>query len=166
MKRQFLLLPMAFLCLSGCMNTVTAVKSVKTEEDTGRIQYVEYNTNTVVRIRAKAGYTITVQLDKGEYAEQSTIVMGNSGLNWNMVAKGNNLIFNPTLKSVRTNLTVITNKQRTYVFDLALADCSYNNQGKKVCPQPIYLVRFNYPDDRVADDTATTEKELNDDDEE
>lgn len=158
MKRQFLLLPMAIFCLSGCMNTAI-IQSVKTEEDSGRIQYVKYNADTVVKIRAKAGYTITVQLDKDEDAEKSTIVMGNSGLNWNMVVRGNSLIFNPTLQSVRTNLTVITNKQRTYVFDLALADCSYNKQGKRVCPQPIYLVRFNYPDEIVVDDT-TTEKEL------
>ena len=159
MKKKFLIPPLAaFLCLSGFSGSLSAAITPNGTDKDSRIQYVEYDTDNVVKIRAKVAHTVTVQLDKGESAEQGVVAMGDAQA-WNMAVKGNNLIFKPTAESPQTNLTVITNKQRTYVFDLALADCSYNKQGKRVCPQPIYLVRFNYPDEIVVDDT-TTEKEL------
>ena len=147
MKKKFIL-PLAttaFLCLSGSLNA--AIVPEGTEKDS-RIHYVEYDTDTVVKIRAKVAHTVTVQLDKGESAEQGVVAMGDAQA-WNMAVKGNNLIFKPTAESPQTNLTVITNK-RIYVFDLSLAGCSYNKKGKKVCTPPTYLLRFTYPDDIAA----------------
>ncbi|MBQ9724139.1 MAG: TrbG/VirB9 family P-type conjugative transfer protein [Neisseriaceae bacterium] len=147
MKKKFIL-PLAttaFLCLSGSLNA--AIVPEGTEKDS-RIQYVEYDTDNVVKIRAKVAHTVTVQLDKGESAEQGVVAMGDAQA-WNMAVKGNNLIFKPTAESPQTNLTVITNK-RIYVFDLSLAGCSYNKKGKKVCTPPTYLLRFTYPDDIAA----------------
>lgn len=144
MKKQLILPPLAvFLCLSGSLSA--AVIPEGTEKDS-RIQYVEYDEDNVVKIRAKIGYTVTVQLDKGESAEQGVVVTGDNQA-WAMETKGNNLIFKPAAeKGLNTNLTVITNK-RTYVFDLGLAGCSYNKKGKKVCTPPTYLLRFTYPDE-------------------
>ena len=146
MKKQFLLPPLAvFLCLSGSL--YAAVVPEGTDKDS-RIQYVEYDTDNVVKIRAKIGYTVTVQLDPTESAEQGVVVSGNKQ-GWAMETKGNNLIFKPAAeKGLNTNLTVITNK-RTYVFDLGLAGCSYNKQGKKVCSPPTYLLRFTYPEEKA-----------------
>lgn len=144
MKKQFLLPPLAvFLCLSGSLNA--AVTPEGTEKDS-RIQYVEYDTDNVVKIRGRIGHTITVQLDPKDNAEKGVVAMGDSGA-WNMAVKCNNLIFKPTVESPKTtNLTIITDR-RTYVFDLALAGCAYNKKGKKVCTPPTYLLRFTYPDE-------------------
>ena len=132
-----------FLCLSGSLHA--AIVPEGTEKDS-RIQYVEYDTDNVVKIRAKVGYTVTVQLDPSESAEQGVVVSGNKQ-GWAMETKGNNLIFKPAAeKGLNTNLTVITNK-RTYVFDLAMAGCSYY-KGKKVCSPPTYLLRFTYPEEK------------------
>ncbi|MBQ9725389.1 MAG: TrbG/VirB9 family P-type conjugative transfer protein, partial [Neisseriaceae bacterium] len=156
MKKQFLLPPMVvFLCLSGSLNA--AVTPEGTEKDS-RIQYVEYDEDNVVKIRAKIGYTVTVQLDKGESAEQGVVVTGDNQA-WAMETKGNNLIFKPAAeKDLNTNLTVITNK-RTYVFDLGLAGCSYNKKGKKICTPPTYLLRFTYPEDIAAAKAAAARQE-------
>ena len=109
-----------------------------------RIQYVDYDPDNVVKIRAKIGHTVTVQLDKSEDAEKGVVAMGDAQA-WNMAVKQNNLIFKPTATSPATNLTVITDK-RTYVFDLSLAGCIKGK--KKRCleiQQPTYLLRFHYP---------------------
>lgn len=149
MKKQFLLPPMAVLfCLfSGSLNA--AVTPEGTDKDS-RIQYVEYDMDNVVKISAKVAHTVTVQLDKGESAEQGVVAMGDAQA-WNMAVKGNNLIFKPTAESPQTNLTVITDK-RIYVFDLSLAGCSYNKKGKKVCTPPTYLLRFTYPEEKAKAD--------------
>ncbi|MBR5675471.1 MAG: P-type conjugative transfer protein VirB9 [Neisseriaceae bacterium] len=149
-KNKFLIPPVAaFLCLfSGSL--YAAVTPQGTDKDS-RIQYVEYDTDNVVKIRAKVGYTVTVQLDPSENAEQGVVVSGNKQ-GWAMETKGNNLIFKPAAeKGLNTNLTVITNK-RTYVFDLGLAGCSYNQHGKKVCSVPTYLLRFTYPEEKAKAD--------------
>ena len=156
MKKKFIL-PLAttaFLCLSDSLNA--AVTPEGTEKD-NRIQYVEYDTDNVVRIRAKVGYTVTVQLDKGESAEHGVVVSGNKQ-GWAMETKGNNLIFKPAAEQgLNTNLTVITNR-RTYVFDLGLAGC-YNKKGKKICEPPTYLLRFTYPDDIAAAKAAANRQQ-------
>ena len=146
MNKQLIIPPLAvFLCLSGSLNA--AIVPEGTDKDS-RIQYVEYDMDNVVKIRAKVGYTVTVQLHPTENAEQGVVVSGNKQ-GWAMETKGNNLIFKPAAeKGLATNLTVITNK-RTYVFDLGLAGCSYY-KGKKVCSPPTYLLRFTYPDDIAA----------------
>ncbi|MBR0128292.1 MAG: TrbG/VirB9 family P-type conjugative transfer protein [Neisseriaceae bacterium] len=157
MKRQFLLPPtmaVLFCLFSGSLNA--AVTPEGTEKDS-RIQYVEYDTDNVVKIRAKVAHTVTVQLDKGESAEEGVVAMGDAQA-WNMAVKGNNLIFKPTAESPQTNLTVITNK-RIYVFDLSLAGCSYNKKGKKVCTPPTYLLRFTYPDDIAAAKAAANRQQ-------
>ncbi|MBP5788862.1 MAG: TrbG/VirB9 family P-type conjugative transfer protein [Neisseriaceae bacterium] len=158
MKKKFLIPPLAaFLCLSGFSGSLSAAITPNGTDKDSRIQYVEYDTDNVVKIRAKVAHTVTVQLDKGESAEQGVVAMGDAQA-WNMAVKGNNLIFKPTAESPQTNLTVITNK-RTYVFDLSLAGCSYNKKGKKVCTPPTYLLRFTYPDDIAAAKAAANRQQ-------
>ncbi|MBR5940170.1 MAG: P-type conjugative transfer protein VirB9 [Neisseriaceae bacterium] len=140
MNKRFILPPLAvfllpvFAMFSGSLNAATTPKGSAFD---GRIQKVAYNPDDVVKIRAKIGYTVTVQLDKGENVEQGVVALGDAQA-WNMAVKGNNLIFKPTATSPKTNLTVITDK-RTYLFDLNLAGSK--NQATT------YLLRFSYPDD-------------------
>ena len=132
--------------LSGSLNVAYAASVPNHAHQDSRIQYVDYDPDNVVKIRAKIGHTVTVQLDKGEDAEKGVVAMGDAQA-WNMAVKGNNLIFKPTATSPATNLTVITDK-RTYVFDLSLSSCV--KRYKKRCiesQQPTYLLRFHYPTD-------------------
>lgn len=157
MNKRLIPLSAVFLCLSGSLNIAVAAVTPEGTDKDSRIQYVEYDTDNVVKIRAKVAHTVTVQLDKGESAEEGVVAMGDAQA-WNMAVKGNNLIFKPTAESPQTNLTVITNK-RIYVFDLSLAGCSYNKKGKKVCTPPTYLLRFTYPEDIAAAKAAAARQE-------
>lgn len=145
MKKRFSLPPLAvFLCLSGSLNAAVIPKH--SPFDT-RVQYVEYNPDNVVKVRAKVGRTVTVELDKNENAEQGMVAMGDAQA-WNIAVKGNYLIFKPTAASPQTNLTVITDK-RTYLFDLSLSGSLKTKKGKRVVQQPTYLLRFTYPDEEA-----------------
>ena len=143
MNKRLTLPPLAvFLCLSGSIAYAASIPNHAHQDS--RIQYVDYDPDNVVKIRAKIGHTVTVQLDKSEDAEKGVVAMGDAQA-WNMAVKGNNLIFKPTATSPATNLTVITDK-RTYVFDLSLAGCIKGKKRRCVeIQQPTYLLRFHYP---------------------
>lgn len=147
MKKQFLLPPLAvFLCLfSGSLSA--AVIPEHSEKD-GRIQFVEYDPDNVVKIRAKIGHTVTVQVNEN-LEEKGYVTVGDTGA-WKVTVRGNHLIFKPLATDPETNLTIITDK-RTYVFDLGLAGTVKSKKGKKVVvQQPTYLLRFSYPDEIAA----------------
>lgn len=157
MKKTLLLPPLAVFLYLFSGSVLAAVVPEFSEYDK-RIQYVEYNPDDVVKIRAKIGHTVTVQLDSAENAEKGVVAIGDAQA-WNMAVKGNNLIFKPTAESPDTNLTVITNK-RTYVFDLSLAGSVKSKKGKKiVVQQPTYLLRFTYPDDLAKQKLASAKRE-------
>ncbi|MBQ9619323.1 MAG: hypothetical protein IJR44_02405, partial [Neisseriaceae bacterium] len=85
MKKKFIL-PLAtaaFLCFSGSLNATVTPEG--TDKDS-RIQYVEYDMDNVVKIRAKVGYTVTVQLHPTENAEKGVVVSGNKQ-GWAMETK-------------------------------------------------------------------------------
>ena len=146
MNKRFLMPPLAVFLfpalLSGSIAYAASIPNHAHQDS--RIQYVDYDPDNVVKIRAKIGHTVTVQLDKSEDAEKGVVAMGDAQA-WNMAVKGNNLIFKPTATSPATNLTVITDK-RTYVFDLSLAGCIKGKKKRCVATQePTYLLRFHYP---------------------
>ena len=146
MNKQLTLPPLAVFLfpalLSGSIAYAASIPNHAHQDS--RIQYVDYDPDNVVKIRAKIGHTVTVQLDKSEDAEKGVVAMGDAQA-WNMAVKGNNLIFKPTATSPATNLTVITDK-RTYVFDLSLAGCIRGKKKRCVdIQQPTYLLRFHYP---------------------
>ena len=147
MNKRLILPPLAvflfpaWAMLSGSLHAASIPNHAHQDS---RIQYVDYDPDNVVKIRAKIGHTVTVQLDKSEDAEKGVVAMGDAQA-WNMAVKGNNLIFKPTATSPATNLTVITDK-RTYVFDLSLAGCIKGKKRRCVdIQQPTYLLRFHYP---------------------
>ena len=103
-----------------------------------RIQYVNYNPDNVVVIRAEIGRAVLVQLAQDERVEgeNKAIVAGNTGA-WKLKTSGNNIFFKPTTETPETNLLISTNK-RTYAFDLRMA-------GRK--QPPTYILRFRYPEE-------------------
>ena len=146
MNKRLILPPLAVFLfpalLSGSIAYAASIPNHAHQDS--RIQYVDYDPDNVVKIRAKIGHTVTVQLDKSEDAEKGVVAMGDAQA-WNMAVKQNNLIFKPTATSPATNLTVITDK-RTYVFDLSLTGCVRGKKKRCVdIQQPTYLLRFHYP---------------------
>lgn len=118
----------------------------------GRIQTVVYSPNDVVRIRARIGSAVLVQLEDGERLtgdETTTLGMGDAEA-WKLNARGNNIVFKPKAVSPDTNMIITTSKKRTYVFDLSTSA----PKGKKA-QATTYVLRFVYPD--TAADKARAE---------
>ena len=113
-----------------------------------RVQVVVYDPNEVVSIRGQVGRATLVQLESDERLEgdSASLGMGDSEA-WNLAVKGNNIIFKPTAASPNTNMIVTSNK-RTYAFNLSLVGAT-NKKGKSV-QSPTYILRFDYPDTKLA----------------
>lgn len=107
-----------------------------------RIQYVTYEPDNVVNIRAQIGRTTLIQLENDERltGDNAALGMGDAEA-WNLAVKGNNILFKPRAASPVTNMIVTTNK-RTYVFHLSLV----SKRREKLSQSPTYILRFNYPD--------------------
>ncbi|GAA5091690.1 MULTISPECIES: P-type conjugative transfer protein VirB9 [Paenalcaligenes] len=103
----------------------------------GRIQTVTYSTDNVVKVTAKVGHAVLIQLEEDERLEGDSAALGmGDAEGWSLAVKGNNIIFKPIVERSDTNLIITTNK-RTYVFQL-----SVNDKAK----YPTYVLRFHYPD--------------------
>lgn len=103
----------------------------------GRIQTVTYSTDNVVKVTAKVGHAVLIQLEADERVEGESAALGmGDAEGWSLAVKGNNIIFKPVVERSDTNLIITTNK-RTYVFQL-----SVDAQAK----YPTYVLRFYYPD--------------------
>ena len=82
-----------------------------------RIRSMLYVPDQVVRLRGWVGYHVDLEFEPGE----SFVTLGGgdlAGLTYG--AYGNHLVLKPKAPTVRTNLTVFTNK-RTYVIDYAVS---------------------------------------------
>lgn len=101
-----------------------------------------YSPEEVVRIEGSTGVQATIAFAEDEHIEN--VAIGDSG-SWQVTPnKRANLLFVKPLSSrARTNLTVVTD-QRSYFFDLVATPAA----------NPLYLLRFSYPDKPKADMTA------------
>lgn len=93
-----------------------------------------YNADEVVRIEGRAGVQATIAFAEDEHIENVAIGDSNS---WQITPnKRANLLFvKPLAARARTNLTVVTDRNR-YYFDLIAAPGS----------SALYVLRFTYPD--------------------
>jgi type IV secretion system protein VirB9 len=113
-----------------------------------RVQVAVYDPNEVIAIRGQVGRATLIQLEADERLEgdSASLGMGDSEA-WNLAVKGNNIIFKPTAASPNTNM-IITSNKRTYAFNLSLVGAT-NKKGKSV-QSPTYILRFDYPDTKLA----------------
>ncbi|WP_434779041.1 P-type conjugative transfer protein VirB9 [Neisseria sp. Ec49-e6-T10] len=142
--------------LLSCLSMAHADITPSTSSKDARIQYVHYDPDNVVNIRAQVGRTTMIQLEQDErlIGDNAALGMGD-GQAWNLSVKGNNIIFKPIAQSPNTNMIITTNK-RTYAFYLSLA--RQVRKGQK--PQaPTYILRFSYPDSQKAVMQAETMKQ-------
>lgn len=113
--------------------TVLAASAPATVRDARLVSH-RYNAEEVVRIDGRAGVQATIAFAEDEHIEN--VAIGDSA-SWQVTPnKRANLLFvKPLAPRARTNLTVVTDRNR-YFFDLVAAPGG----------NAIYVLRFTYPD--------------------
>lgn len=106
-----------------------------------RIAFVDYNSDDVIRVNISAGIATLIQLEKGESISSPDSGIGIGDIEaWGLNIKGNNIFLKPKAKKPDTNLTLVSNKGRTYSFFL--------NSSKN----PHFIVKIVYEEDvKVSD---------------
>ncbi|MBS0044838.1 TrbG/VirB9 family P-type conjugative transfer protein [Shewanella sp. M16] len=110
-----------------------AAVSPKNQGYDDRIALIKYNPKDVIIINTKVGTATLIQLDNGETISKDSAGLGiGDAKAWGFSVRGNNIFLKPTAKKPDTNLTVVSDKGRTYSFDLV---SSYS---------PHYIVKMEY----------------------
>ncbi|GIU48860.1 P-type conjugative transfer protein VirB9 [Shewanella sairae] len=102
-----------------------------------RVQTTKYNPKDVVKITTKIGRATLIQLQDGETImskDLSGVGMGDATA-WGLAIRGNNIFLKPQAVNPDTNLLIVSDKNRTYSFDLVTVDNKLNSA---------YVVRFDY----------------------
>lgn len=118
------------LALTAALLAATAPAAARD----ARLVTHRFNADEVVRIDGRAGVQATITFAEDEHIEN--VAIGDSG-SWQVTPnKRANLLFvKPLAARARTNLTVVTDRNR-YFFDLVAAPGS----------NALYVLRFTYPD--------------------
>lgn len=104
-----------------------------------RVQEVHYNPKTVINVSTSIGKATLIQLQNGETImskELSGMGMGDATA-WGLSVRGNNIFLKPKAENPDTNLLIVTDKNRTYSFDLLSA-----KNEKRMS----YVVKLIYPE--------------------
>lgn len=123
---------MILRCLAGGALLLAATGLAAAPSDP-RLVTTMFTEDKVVRIDSRPGVQTTVAFDADEHIEN--VAVGDS-LQWQVTPnKRANLLFvKPLSSKARTNMTVVTDRH-TYLFDLVAS-----------AAQPIYVLRFRYPE--------------------
>jgi type IV secretion system protein VirB9 len=121
--------------------SVSAALLPKKENSDHRITVIKYSPDDVIRVRTKTGINSLIQFEKGETFLSGTSGIGIGDVNaWGMSVKGNNMFLKPTAKNPDTNLILVSDKGRTYSFDLVTSN------------YPHYIVKIKYEKPKTAKD--------------
>jgi type IV secretion system protein VirB9 len=101
-----------------------------------RIKTYIYNPSEVYLLVLHFGFQSNIEFAKGEKVQ--TISLGDTYA-WKITPLDNMLFIRPLEKNIRTNMTIITNKNK-YQFDLVAKDY-YEDQQEDL----VYSIRFYYP---------------------
>lgn len=128
-------------CIFGTIGGAYAEQTPQVLGNDSRIQYFNYDPNTVYVINTKIAYSSLIQLEDGEeITANGGMGMGDSK-SWNVAVKGKNIFFKPLTENPDTNIVLVTNK-RTYAF--VLKTVSPEDESKQT-----YIARFIYPIEKV-----------------
>ena len=111
-----------------------------------KIQQVQYNPKNVIRISTKIGKATLIQLQNDESImskELSGLGMGDTDA-WGLAIRGNNIFLKPKAENPDTNLLIVSDKNRTYSFDLITT--KYNKNVS-------YVVKILYPQNKAVTNT-------------
>lgn len=101
-----------------------------------RIKTYVYSPNEVYLLVLHFGFQSSIEFGKNEAIE--TITLGDSYA-WKITPLGNRLFIKPMERDIRTNMTIITNRQ-TYQFDIVAKELKSGDEKDLV-----YVMRFQYP---------------------
>lgn len=125
-------------CLSFCVNGALLPQKENTDS---RVTVIDYSPDDVIRVRTQAGINTLIQFESGESFNSGTSGLGMGDIEaWGVSVKGNNIFLKPTAKNPDTNLLVVSNKGRTYSFDLISSE------------YPHYVVKLQYEPPKTAKD--------------
>lgn len=127
-----------FLTALISFNAVSAAIP-KSQGFDSRVQEVPFNDKNVVRVSTAIGKATLIQLQNGETImskELSGVGMGDTEA-WGLAIRGNNIFLKPKAENPDTNLLVVSDKNRTYSFDLVTA---------RNPRQTSYIVKLIYPE--------------------
>lgn len=134
----------ALLSLLVAFPAIAEETPVGSEQDV-RLKFVDYDESNVVRLVGHFGYAIHITFAPGELV--TSAVLGDT-LAWEVAPAGNHLFVKPREDNARTNMTVLTNKDRAYTFYL---ETSPRRPGPKTVGTDLFLrVTFRYPMDERA----------------
>lgn len=107
----------------------------------GRLKWVNYNPDDVVKVVARFGYATEIRFDTGENVTQ--VIIGDSST-VKTAPVGNRLFLKPKLaEESTTNVTVLTDKGRDYNFALTVLP-----PGSKSKDGLYFSVAFHYPGEK------------------
>lgn len=109
-----------------------------------RIRFVDFAADDVVRIVGHFGFLTDITLAPDETV--TSLVLGDT-LAWEVAPATNHVFVKPREVEARTNMTVLTNKGRTYTFTLATAP---KGAGKPKTEDLYFRVVFQYPKEQAA----------------
>ena len=101
-----------------------------------RIKTYVYSPNEVYLLVLHFVFQSSIEFGKNEAIE--TITLGDSYA-WKITPLGNRLFIKPMERDIRTNMTIITNRQ-TYQFDIVAKELEAGDEKDLV-----YVMRFQYP---------------------
>lgn len=106
-----------------------------------RITVVKYTPDDVIRVRVAIGTSTLIKFEKGETFNDSNSGLGIGDIDaWDSDVKGNHIFIKPKAEEPNTNLTLVSNKGRTYIFDLVESS------------HPHYVVKMQYEKVKNAND--------------
>lgn len=130
---------LAIVALSaGFAAAAVAEETPQAGAEDPRVKFVDFKPDDVVRIVGHYGYSTNITFADGESV--TAAVLGDT-LAWEVAPAANHVFVKPKEIDARTNMTVLTDKGRTYTFSLATAP-----KAQKVNPDELYFrVIFRYP---------------------
>jgi type IV secretion system protein VirB9 len=117
-------------------NSFTSQEDINELTTDSRIKTYIYNPSQVYLLVLHYGFQSNIEFAKGEKVQ--TISLGDT-YSWKITPLDNLLFIRPLEKNIRTNMTIITNKNK-YQFDLVAYDPESMDESDLV-----YSIRFYYP---------------------
>lgn len=135
----------AILAAVVCGTAVAATPRETGDVTDSIIAYVDYDESKVVTIVAYLGYSRAITFSEGENVV--TIAMGDSQA-FEVAPKGNHVFIKPAAENARTNMQVLTSKNRLYSFFL---EGAVRRPGPNAASAELFRrVVFRYPAEAAA----------------
>lgn len=130
------LLALAIVSSGSCAHAAITPHSLGFDS---RISTVKYNASNVITIKTKVGTNTLIQLGQGETISTPSAGLGiGDAKAWGFSVRGNNIFLKPTAAHPDTNLTIVSDQNRTYSFELVTSK------------HPHYIVKMDYSDPKKA----------------